>query len=151
MYLLETYVCRFVVIWFLAIKQRQESRDCSMPYNWFSWNQSIIPTRNNFGGYICSWRQWCRVTWWIKIFKSSYFLLNIVGISIMTKVLLLSPVLLLIQVKIPRKIKTESTRKLNNFNFQGTKANKNLVPEYLSLFLRLFIVHNNCLQSIRLT
>ena len=69
----------------------------------------------------------------------------------MTKVLLLTPVLLLIQVKIPRKIKTESTRKLNNFNFQGTKANKNLVPEYLSLFSRLFIVYNNCFQSIRLT
>ena len=61
MYVLETYICIFVVIWFLAIKQGQESRDYSMPYNWFSWNQSIIPTRNNFGGYICSWRQWCRV------------------------------------------------------------------------------------------
>ena len=150
MYVLETYVCRFVVIWFLAIKQRQESRDYSMPYNWFSWNQSIIPTRNNFGGYIYIYI--LGVTfWWTKTFKSSYFLLNTVGISIKTKVLLLSPVLLLIQVKIPRKIKTDSTRKLNNFNFQGTKANKNLVPEYLSLFLRLFIVYNSCMFTINPT
>ena len=59
----------------------------------------------------------------------------------MTKVLLLSPVLLLIQVKIPRKIKTESTRKLNNFNFQGTKANKNLVPEYLSLLVQDYLLY----------
>ena len=27
-------------------------------YNWSPWNQSIIPTRNNFGGYFWSWRQW---------------------------------------------------------------------------------------------
>ena len=45
-----------------------------MPYNWFSWNQSIIPTRNNFGGVTFvpggSDVMWI---WWIKTFKVILF------------------------------------------------------------------------------